>query len=61
VLFTELAPHTLGPLDLDLPVLASFTWRPAALAGLAALLLFALRWNLLAVVGACALGGLALG
>ena len=55
------ARQVAGPLGLTLPDPASFDWRVAALAGLAAVLVFRARWGVMPVLGLCALGGLALG
>ena len=60
VFFTEVTVRTLGPLTLLEPRLASLDWRVAVLAGLAAVLLLRLRWDLIRVLGLMALGGLAL-
>jgi chromate transporter len=48
-----------GPIDLHLPVLAS--WRPVAagIAAIAALLIFAVKWSVLRTLGVCALLGCA--
>jgi chromate transporter len=46
-----------GPFGL--PELASIDWRAVAIAGLATLLLFRLRWGTVATLGACTLAGVA--
>ncbi|MDE2595641.1 MAG: chromate efflux transporter [Sphingomonadales bacterium] len=61
VLFARVEPATFGPLHLNLPDPASLDWRAAALAILAALLLFRARWNIIRVLAVAALGGLVLG
>ena len=60
VLFKRGAMIAAGPLRLALPDPASFDWRAGLLAGLAALLLFRVRWSVMRVLGASALGGLLL-
>jgi len=59
VLFRTGSRVTLGPLNFELPDLTSFDWRAGLLAGLAALLIFRLRWGVIRVLAVCALGGLA--
>jgi chromate transporter len=61
VLFGRVALWQAGPLHLQVPDLASLDWRALVLAALAALLVLRLRWNVIAVLGVCAAGGLALG
>ena len=61
VIFAEVARTNLGPVTLDLPVLASLDWRAALLATLAALLIFRCRWSVLRLLPVMALGGLVLG
>lgn len=60
ILFARVEDVRAGPLRWSIPELASFDWRTAFLAILAAVLLFRLRWSVLRVLGAAALGGLAL-
>ena len=60
VLFARVQPMALGPLSLNLPDPASLDWRTAALAALAAVLVFRARWKVLPVLGVAALGGLLL-
>lgn len=60
VLFAETGVAHLGPLRLNLPVLASFDWRAAVLAALSAILIFRFDWNVIRVLGVAAAGGLLL-
>ncbi|WP_432571397.1 chromate efflux transporter [Kineococcus sp. SYSU DK005] len=48
-----------GPVDLEVPVLTSLRWTALATAAAAAVMVFALKWSVLRVLGACALLGLA--
>jgi chromate transporter len=59
-LFAQRAPIAWGPFALDAPVWSSLDPRAALLTALALLLTFVLRWGVLAMLGACALGGAAL-
>lgn len=61
VLFTRVGEVRAGPLRLYAPDWASADWRAAVLAALAAILLFRLRWNIIAVLGVAGVGGLVLG
>jgi chromate transporter len=61
VLFAKVGEAQFGPLRIDWPELASFDWRAGALATLAAVLAFGLKWPVLRLLAACALGGLVLG
>jgi chromate transporter len=61
VLFAQVDDLAIGPLRVSSPVWATLDWRAAALAGLAAILLFGLRWSIVRVLGLSALGGIALG
>ncbi len=61
VLFRASEKVTLGAWQIELPQLASFDWRAALLATLAAALIFCARWSIIRVLGAAALGGLMLG
>jgi chromate transporter len=61
VLFARVTVRAAGPLRLQVPDMASFDWRAALLAAIAALLIFRLRWGVIRVLGLVALGGLALG
>jgi chromate transporter len=60
VLFARVDTFEAGPLRLFAPQWASFDWRAALLAALAAVLIFRLRWNVIAVLAIAALGGLVL-
>jgi chromate transporter len=60
VLFADVGERNFGPLRLYWPDLASFDWRAGLLAGLAAVLVFGLKWSVLRVLGAAALGGMVL-
>ena len=60
VLFKRGAIVAAGPLRLALPDPASFDWRAGILAAIAALLLFGLRWGVMRVLAAAAIGGLLL-
>ncbi|MFC3173477.1 chromate efflux transporter [Novosphingobium bradum] len=61
VLFARVATVEAGPLRLLLPDPASLDWRALVLAVVAGLLVFRLRWNVIAVIGLAAAGGLVLG
>ena len=50
-----------GPLALELPDLATLRLVPLAIALVAAVLLFRLKWSVLRTLGVCALLGLAAG
>jgi chromate transporter len=58
-LFSDTTQVTWGPLDLDVPVLASIRPGPVAIALAAAVMVFRLRWSVLRTLGACAALGLA--
>ncbi len=60
VLFTVVAPTVFGPLRVQVPDWTSFDWRAAALALLAAVLVFKAKWGVPKVLGLCAALGLAL-
>ena len=60
VLFKRGAIVAAGPLRLALPDPASFEWHAGILAAIAALLLFGLRWGVMRVLAAAAIGGLLL-
>lgn len=60
VLFARVGTHAIGPFSLQLPDWTSLDWRATLLAMAAAVLVFRARWNLIAVLAAAALGGLAL-
>lgn len=51
VLFARTVPATVGPVMIDLPVLASVQWSAALLAAVAAFLIFRVRLNLIKVLG----------
>jgi chromate transporter len=61
VLFADLAMREWGPARLLVPELASFDWRAGALAAVAGVLAFRLRWSVMRVLAVSALGGLMLG
>ena len=60
VLFAEVGQRTFGPLRLYWPDLASFDWRAGVLTTIACALVFGLRWSVLRVLVAAALGGMVL-
>ncbi|PLK23430.1 chromate transporter [Porphyrobacter sp. TH134] len=60
VLFGTVGQRQFGPLRLYWPDLASFDWRAGLLSVLAIALTFGLKWSVLRVLGAAALGGLIL-
>lgn len=60
VLFGAVSEQRFGPLRLYWPEPASFDWRAGVLALVAIGLVFGLKWSVLRVLGAAALGGLAL-
>jgi len=47
-----------GPVDLEVPVLSSINWIAVAIAAVAAVLLFKVKWSVLRVLGVCAVLGL---
>jgi chromate transporter len=57
-LFEDTTRETAGPLDLELPVLATLRPVPLAIGVAAAVMIFRLRWSVLRTLGACALLGL---
>ncbi len=62
VLFAQVVPWTAGPLRIELPVITSLRWVPAALTALSLLLLFAFRQSLVrCLVASTLLGVLATG
>jgi chromate transporter len=61
VLFARLSAVQAGPLRLEVPEWASFDWRAAVIAGLAALLVFALKWSIVRTLIVSAGLGLLLG
>ena len=56
VLFAEVSEAALGPMRLLWPHLASFDWRAGVLAAIACALAFGLKWSVLRVLLAAALG-----
>ena len=60
VLFRQFDSGQAADLPFNLPVWESFDWQAALLAGLSAILLFALKWGVVRVLGLAALGGIAL-
>lgn len=60
LLFRQFASGTPVDLPFDLPVWSSFDWSAALLAGLSAVLLFALKWGVIRVLTLAALAGIAL-
>jgi chromate transporter len=61
VLFVRVGEVEAGPVTMSVPDWASFDWRAGVLAALAAVLVFRLKWNVIAVLAVCAVGGLLLG
>jgi chromate transporter len=59
VLFRETRDVAFGPAALSLPVPQSFDWRVAAIAALAALLIFRMRKGIMTVLAICAAAGFA--
>jgi chromate transporter len=57
-LFDEVVRHDAGPLHVDVPVLTTLRPFAVAVAVLAAVLLFRLRWSVLRTLGLCAIVGL---
>lgn len=60
VLFAEVGQRQFGPLRLYWPDPASFDWRAGVLAAIACALVFGLKWSVLRVLMAAALGGMVL-
>ena len=60
VLFADVGQRNFGPLRLYWPELASFDWRAGVLAAIASALVFGLKWSVLRVLLAAALGGMVL-
>ena len=60
VLFAEVGQRQFGPLRLYWPDPASFDWRAGVLAAIACALVFGLKWSVLRVLLAAALGGIVL-
>jgi chromate transporter len=61
VLFARVAVLEAGPLRLQSPEWASFDWRAAAIAAVALVLMFRLKWGIIATLGVSAALGLVLG
>ncbi len=61
VLFSGVGERQFGPVRLYWPDIATFDWRAAVLSLMAAFLVFRLGWNVIAVLFAAALGGIAIG
>jgi chromate transporter len=57
-LFSQTRTLDRGPVELLVPVWSSYVWETFAIAAVAMLLAFRLRWSVLRVLGACALLGL---
>lgn len=60
VLFAEVGQRQFGPLRLYWPDPVSFDWRAGVLAAIACALVFGLKWSVLRVLVAAALGGMIL-
>jgi chromate transporter len=58
-LFATVVPRAWGPVSIPVPVLSSIDWAAAAMAGLALVLMFALRMPALRVLAVCAALGVA--
>ena len=56
-LFAEARTIDAGPVELLVPVWSTYVWESFALAGLAGVLVFALKWSVLRTLGVCALAG----
>jgi len=61
VLFARVAVVEAGPLRLQSPEWASFDWRAAVIAAVALVLIFRLKWSIIATLGVTAALGLMLG
>lgn len=61
VLFRSTAPANLAGWSVAMPILSTFDWRAAVLAGLAAFLIFRGQWPVIRVLAVCGAGGLILG
>jgi chromate transporter len=57
-LFRDTTTTTAGPLDVEMPVLGTLRPESLAIAMVAALMVFRLRWSVLRTLGVCALLGL---
>jgi len=60
VLFGGVMEQQYGPVRLFVPDRATFSWEAAVLVAFTAFLIFRLKWNIIAVLSAAALGGLVL-
>lgn len=60
ILFAQVGEIHVGPIRLFSPEWASLDWRAGILAAIAAILIFRLRWNIIAVLSAASIGGLLL-
>ena len=60
VLYSRITEQQYGPLRLFVPDRATFSWEVAVLVAFTAFLIFRLKWNVLPVLFAAALGGLVL-
>jgi chromate transporter len=56
--FSRTRDVTAGPLDAVVPVWSSYVWESLGIAAVALALIFAARWSMLRVLGACAVLGL---
>ncbi len=61
VLFGKVSLQEIGPFKVQFPELMSLDWRAALLAGLAAVLLFTMRWGVIRMLGITAVAGLIIG
>lgn len=61
VLFAQVGSVRFAAITVSVPDFSSFDWRAALLATLAAFLVFARKWNIIAVLVIAAAGGVALG
>jgi len=58
VLFRAATDLQVGPVDMPVPVLASFDWRVGVIAAMAGVLIFRLKLGIMPVLGICGLAGL---
>jgi chromate transporter len=59
-LFSRTSEPSWGPLSVEVPVWSSFVWQSGLVAAVALVLVFALRWSVLRVLGVCAALGIVL-
>ncbi len=59
VLFAQVVGHAVGPITVDVPVLASLDWAAALIAAAAAFAVFRLHWKVLQILPLAAFAGLA--